>query len=78
MTDHNDLRFIDYKQIYEDFDVYLDERLIEKCLIIAPRTKEASSHHNPIEAARHARLWTHKDEDNNNKPEESEEDTNLL
>lgn len=76
-TDHGDLRFIDYKQIYEDFDVYLDERLIEKCLIIAPRTKEVSSHHNPVEAARHARLWQ-KTNDNNNKPEESEEDMNLL
>ena len=57
--------------------MYLDERLIEKCLIIAPRTKEVSSHHNPVEAARHARLWQ-KTDDNNNKPEESEEDMNLL
>ena len=39
------MRFCDYRQIYEDFDMNLDEKLIEKCLIIAPRIKEVSNYH---------------------------------
>ena len=51
MKDHRDLRFIDYRQVYEDFELYSDEKLIDKCLVIAPRCKEVSSHHlqNPSE-----------------------------
>lgn len=51
LKQHNDMRFIDYKQVLEDFDMNLDERLIDQCLIIAPRTKEVSSLHyqNPVE-----------------------------
>ena len=45
LQNHSDLRFIDYRQIYQDFDINLDEKLIDKCLVIAPRTKEVSSVH---------------------------------
>lgn len=36
------MRFVDYSQIYEDFDLVPGEKLIDKCMIIAPRTKEVS------------------------------------
>ena len=45
LREHGDLRFVDYGQIYQDFDLGLDEKLIDKCLVIAPRTKEVSSYH---------------------------------
>ena len=45
LRDHGDLKFIDYAQIYEDFDMVLDEKLIDKCIVIAPRTKDVSSYH---------------------------------
>jgi len=60
LQDHNQLKFIDYSQIYEDFDILLDEKLIEKCIVVAPRTKEVSSIHsqNPSETVSQANLWT--------------------
>ena len=39
------MRFIDYSQIYEDFDIGYSEKLIDKCIVVAPRTKEVSSYH---------------------------------
>lgn len=51
MLRHADLRFVDYRQIYTDFDLELGEKLIDKCLVIAPRIKETSLIHaqNPNE-----------------------------
>ena len=76
LKNHNDMRFVDYKQILEDFDMNLDERLIEKCLVIAPRTKEVSSFHlqNPSETMQHS--WLKQLE--KSQCEENEEELNLM
>ena len=37
-----DLRFIDYSQILKDFEAEHEEKLIEKVMVIAARTKDVS------------------------------------
>ena len=53
-----------------------DEKLIDKCMVIAPRTKEISSHHtqNPSEAMLHPQLFTSE----TNEPEENHEEQRLM
>ena len=36
------MRFIDYNQILKDFETEHEEKLIEKVMVIAPRTKDVS------------------------------------
>ena len=45
MKNHMDMKFMDYKQIYHDFELICPEKLIERCIVIAPRTKEISAIH---------------------------------
>ena len=70
------MRFVDYRQIYEDFDLGLDENMIERCLVIAPRTKEVSSLHlqNPSETFLRPWLWATEE----NVMEENEEEHKLM
>ena len=42
---HGDMKFMDYRQIFQDFELVCPEKLIERCLVIAPRTKEVSAVH---------------------------------
>lgn len=54
----------------------VEEKLIDKCMIIAPRTKEVSSYHlqNPSETVYHPRLWANE----KNQPEENLEENKLM
>ena len=45
MKNHSDMKFMDYKQIYNDFELICPEKLIERCIVIAPRTKDNSVIH---------------------------------
>lgn len=42
MRKNPDLKFIDYGQIFEDFETKNEEKLIEKVIVIASRTKDVS------------------------------------
>ena len=42
MRKNPDLKFIDYGQIFEDFEAKNEEKLIEKVIVIASRTKDVS------------------------------------
>ena len=38
-----DLKFVDYSQIFKDFETDNEEKLIEKVMVIAARTKDVSA-----------------------------------